>query len=204
MIAWALGIALSVLAAGEDVLNGDVRFARWVQKLDGNLPESLADFGNWIGAYKTGVVIAVVVAVWLGRRRRAQDVLLLGMVIGIRGLNTTVKGWIDSPRPTSDLVRVTENANGLGFPSGHSSGAMILFGALAWVSWQNLPPGMLRLVAVTGSFVIVLLVGAARIFTGAHWPSDVLGGYLLAIATLLTLIYLIGRFLRSGSRLWSF
>lgn len=97
-----------------------------------------------------------------------------------------------------------ENANGLGFPSGHSSGAMILFGALAWVSWQNLPPGMLRLVAVTGSFVIVLLVGAARIFTGAHWPSDVLGGYLLAIATLLTLIYLIGRFLRSGSRLWSF
>jgi membrane-associated phospholipid phosphatase len=48
------------------------------------------------------------------------------------------------------------------------------------------------------------VVGAARIFTGAHWPSDVLGGYLLAIATLLTLIYLIGRYLRSGSRLWTF
>ncbi len=168
------------------------------------LPEALADFGNWIGAYTTGVVVALVVGVWLGRLGRAQDVLLLGAVIGIRALNTTVKGWIDSPRPTPDLVRVTERADGLGFPSGHSSGAMILFGALAWISWQNISPGLLRMTAVAGSILIVFVVGAARIFTGAHWPSDVLGGYLLAIAALLTLIYLIGRFLRSGSRLWSF
>lgn len=203
-IAWALGLTLSVLAVGDGVLRGDVRFARWVQTLDGDIPEAVADFGNWIGAYTTGLVIAIVVALWLGRLRRAQDVLLLGTVMGIRALNTTVKGWIDSPRPTPDLVRVTEQADGLGFPSGHSSGAMVLFGALAWISWQNLPPGLLRLIAVAGSFVIVLVVGFARIFTGAHWPSDVLGGYLLAIATLLTLIYLIGRYLRSGSRPWNF
>jgi undecaprenyl-diphosphatase len=203
-IAWALGLTLSVLAAGDGVLDGDVRFSRWIQRLDGALPEALADFGNWIGAYTTGVVIAIVVAVWLGRLRRAQDSLLLGLVMGIRALNTTVKGWIDSPRPTPDLVRVTERADGLGYPSGHSSGALILFGALAWISWQNLPPGKLRLVAVAGSILVILVVGAARIFTGAHWPSDVLGGYLLAIATLLTLIYLIGRYLRSGSRLWTF
>ena len=203
-IVWALGLTLSVLAAGDGVLRGDVRFARWVQKLDGDLPEAVADFGNWIGSYTTGVVIAIFVALSLGRLRRAQDVLLLGTVMGIRALNTTVKGWIDSPRPTPDLVRVTEQADSLGFPSGHSSGAMILFGALAWISWQNLPPGLLRLMAVAGSFLIVLIVGFARIFTGAHWPSDVLGGYLLAIATLLTLIYLIGRYLRSGSRMWNF
>jgi len=204
VIAWALGLTLSLLAAGDGVLDGDVRVAGWVQFPDGKLTEVLADVGNWIGSYATGAVIAIAAALWLGRLGRAQDVLLLGAVMGIRALNTTVKGWIDSPRPSQDLVRVTERADGLGFPSGHSSGALLLFGALAWISWQNIPPGMLRAVAIAGSILIVLLVGAARIFTGAHWPSDVLGGYLLATATLLTLIYLIGRYLRSGSRQWNF
>jgi undecaprenyl-diphosphatase len=204
VIAWVLGLTLSALAAGDGMLDGDVRVARWVQWLDGTVPEALADFGNWIGTYSTGVVIAIVIALWLGRLRRSQDVLLLGLVMGIRALNTTVKAWIDSPRPTPGLVRVTERADGLGFPSGHSSGAMILFGALAWISWQNLPPGQIRSAAIAGSILIVFVVGAARIYTGAHWPSDVLGGYVLAIAMLLTLIYLIGRYLRSGSRLWTF
>ncbi len=35
VIAWALGLTLSLLAAGDGVLDGDVRFARWVQQLDG-------------------------------------------------------------------------------------------------------------------------------------------------------------------------
>lgn len=203
-IVWTLGVVLSVLAAGDGVLGGDVRVARWVQKADGTVPETLADVGNWIGAYTPGAVIALAVVIWLGGLRRAQDALLVVAVMGIRALNTTVKGWIDSPRPTSDLVRVTEHADGLGFPSGHASGAMLLFGALAWVSWQNIPPGPLRSAAVAVLIAIILVVGAARIYTGAHWPSDVIGGYVLAIAALLTLVYLIGRFLRSGSRLWSF
>src|SRR5688500_13981606 len=99
MISWALGLSLSVLAAGDGVLDGDVRVADWVQTPDGSFTEALAVFGNWIGSYTTGVVIAIVVALWLGRLRRAQDALLIGTVMGIRALNTTVKGWIDSPRP---------------------------------------------------------------------------------------------------------
>lgn len=202
-VAWVIAVSLSFAAAGDGVLAGDVRVARWVQQVDGRVVDRVADFGNWVGAYWTGVAISALVAVPLGIMRRWREIALLVMVIVIRALNTTIKGWIDSPRPTPDLVRVTEDADGLGFPSGHASGAMLVFGALAWICWTNIQPDIGRRLACAIYLALVAIVGFARISTGAHWPSDVLGGYVLGIAILSTLTIAIGRFERVERRQWS-
>ncbi len=193
LVAWGLGFVLSVLAAGDSVLPGDTGVARWVQRADGSGATTIADLGNWVGSYRTGAVITATVVVGLAVARRWAGIVLLLAVMLTRALNTMVKSWIDSPRPTPNLIRITEDADGLGFPSGHASGAMLLFGALAWIAGTWVPAGLWRTLTVTGCVVTISTVGWARIFTGAHWPSDVLGGYLIGFAVLGSIVIALTR-----------
>ena len=187
---WGVTLGLSVADAGDGVLPGDVAIARRVQTLDGPLADAVEAFGNWVGSFPIGFAIALPVAIVLGWRHRWRVVALLVAVHVIRALNTTIKGWTDSPRPTPDLVRITDTAGGFGFPSGHAMGSLLVFGALALIAWRELPPSPLRPAAVAACLAVVLAAGLARIRIGVHWPSDVLGGYLYGAAFLLTLLTL--------------
>ena len=174
----AAAVALTFAASGENVLPGDRAFARFVQDAPQPPARWLADFGNWIGSGRVGSVLAAVVIVALLVVRRPWDagiVLLAGIA---RFLNGSLKELINSARPTADLVRVTEIRETLGFPSGHAMGSMLGFGALAVIATRLLPDHRARWVAQIACAALVLLVGFGRIYTGAHWPSDVLGGYL--------------------------
>lgn len=188
LVIWLLWMPLALVAAGDDVVPGDLRVARWVQHADGAVAKSVAALGNRAGEYWTGVVLSVPLAIAFTVARRWRPVALLVAILAIRALNNTVKGLIDSPRPTPDLLRVTEEAHGLGFPSGHAMGATLLFGALAVIAWHSLPAGPWRGATVLVCLAIVPVVGFGRVQTGAHWPTDVLGGYLLGAAILLSLI----------------
>ncbi len=65
------------------------------------------------------------------------------------------------------------------FPSGHATASMTLFGFLAVASARLIPKGAGRLFVVISFVGAVLLVGTSRIFLGAHFLSDVIGGWLL-------------------------
>ena len=63
------------------------------------------------------------------------------------------------------------------FPSGHSMGSLICYGLLAYVLVLVLRRAWVRLLAVSGLSVLVLAIGFSRIYLGAHYVSDVVGGY---------------------------
>lgn len=63
------------------------------------------------------------------------------------------------------------------FPSGHAGASLVVCLALVAVAWRR--PAA-RWVAAAGALVVVLGAGFGRPYLGVHWPSDVLGGYLLA------------------------
>jgi membrane-associated phospholipid phosphatase len=188
LVLWLLGIMLALVAAGENVVPGDPRFARWVQNADGAVARAVAALGNRAGAYWTGLALSLPLIIGFAWTRRWRPVILLVAVLAIRALNNTIKALVDSPRPTPDLVRVTEDAHGLGFPSGHAMGATLTFGALAVLTWRYLPTGPWRTSIALACLAMIPVVGFGRIQTGAHWPTDVLGGYLLGAAILLTLV----------------
>lgn len=64
------------------------------------------------------------------------------------------------------------------FPSGHSLMSMILFVALLHLSWET---HWRKWVMIIGGFFVVG-IGWTRMYLGVHFPSDVLGGWMLAIA----------------------
>jgi undecaprenyl-diphosphatase len=79
-----------------------------------------------------------------------------------------------APRP--DLLPHLDIVHSFSFPSGHSAGAMILFGGLALISGR-------RWTYVLGG-AGVALIGVSRIWLGVHWPSDVLAGWIVGVGWL--------------------
>lgn len=65
------------------------------------------------------------------------------------------------------------------FPSGHATASMALFGFLAVASARLIPRDQGRMLAVSSFVAAILLVGLSRIVLGAHFLSDVVGGWLL-------------------------
>jgi undecaprenyl-diphosphatase len=76
------------------------------------------------------------------------------------------------------------------FPSGHTVHYVVFFGFLCFLVFTLLRPRALRWAMLGLLAGMMLLVGPARIHLGAHWASDVLGGYLFGAAMLLGIISL--------------
>jgi undecaprenyl-diphosphatase len=64
-------------------------------------------------------------------------------------------------------------------PSGHASGSFALFLALAVLAGRGQPP-RLRLTWLLVGCIPALAIALSRVYLGAHWPTDVLAGAMLA------------------------
>jgi len=87
---------------------------------------------------------------------------------------------------TVDVVRPPAASSGFGFPSVSVTMATITFGFFAVLIGRELP-GRTRVWPYLVSGIVVTIIGFARIYLGAHWLSDVIGGMLFGIFWLLVL-----------------
>jgi undecaprenyl-diphosphatase len=186
VIAFAAAIALSVQAATGHLMPFDRPYYDEIQHVPGGrFCEPVAN-ALAVGIVEYAVLLVAAAYAWLaGDRMLAASVVL---VVAARALNMPIKELIERPRPGADDVLISDPAPGYGFPSGHASTVMLVFGYAAVVAMLH-APRLAAAVVVTLSVAAMLLVGWDRIYDGAHWPSDVLGGYasgasLLAIAVL--------------------
>lgn len=106
----------------------------------------------------------VLAAVVTRRWQPPVAVLVAGLVVGFG--TDQLKSWSDRPRPVG--VRIRDHASGAGFTSGHTANAF----AMATVLAVLVLPGRWRWVALA----LAAGVGLGRMYVGAHYPLDVLGG----------------------------
>ena len=99
-----------------------------------------------------------------------------------------------------ELARGSGNDEERSFPSGHVTGAVLFYG-LVFVLAGRIQHPLLRRTVRTAAAVPIGLVGFARVWDGAHWPTDVLGAYALGTALLVPLVLLYRRLDASVGRL---
>lgn len=125
----------------------------------------------------TPITIAIAGIFWALRFRLEAIFILLTSSSAI--LNALVKRLIKRPRPTSqELVTVVRVINEPSFPSGHVMHYINFFGFLDYLLATNWCSGKLRNILITISTAMILLIGPSRVYLGAHWPSDVMAGYI--------------------------
>jgi undecaprenyl-diphosphatase len=142
----------------------------------------------WFQTIGTDITLWIVVAlmggmaVWVRRPFRALAILFAFFV-----LDLVVRiGWATWHRQRPDLVLGGAIAPGYAsFPSGHTAKTLAVYGILAWF-WARASRSWLERIL---AFVIVaaldLLTAYGRMRMGAHWPSDLLGGFTLGLFWLL-------------------
>jgi undecaprenyl-diphosphatase len=174
----ALTFQLSVEAAEEETVSGDVLVSSWVQRASVPGIEYLVEFLNWIGRPIPLAMLTGIVAVGLMSRRRYAEAILILPATGTHAVNAILKNVIQSPRPTNEYVTVHDHAAGFGFPSGHTMAVVVFCGVVAYLAWRLIERRRYQYAVHAIVALAVVGIGFSRIYSGAHWPSDVLGGYL--------------------------
>ncbi|AZM51912.1 hypothetical protein DMA15_04320 [Streptomyces sp. WAC 01529] len=137
---------------------------------------------DWVWDPWTMRALCAVVVIWLvARGARWLALWLAGTCLVASVVQQSLKAAVDRPRPVwQDPVDMAHYA---AFPSGHAMTAAVVCGLLLWLlRLYGVGPVAWR-VAVVLAVLSVAGVGVTRVWLGVHWPSDVLGGWLLGALT---------------------
>jgi len=118
--------------------------------------------------------------------RRFADAMMVFGGLAVIGIGHGLKTLVDRPRP--DYYLLDSLPQGLSFPSGHSLLAVMLGGALIYLVGLWVRPIWLRRGIQAVLILLVIGMGASRVYLGVHWPSDVIGSYVLGVMALVGLI----------------
>jgi undecaprenyl-diphosphatase len=136
-----------------------------------------------------GVVpVNIIVMLYLVLNKRYREGLFWVLCVGGSALlNLGVKTHFARGRP--DFWNPIIEETSFSFPSGHAMASATLATALVLLAWRTRYhwPAVLLLPA------FALTVGAARIYLGVHYPSDILAGFAVAVAWVMAMHQVVGR-----------
>lgn len=161
-----------------NILPGDLQITRAAQR---RRTPSRDRFWTAVAApgfpiLSTPLVAVAAAAFWM--LRLPVEAIFVVLANGTNGANWLIKRVVRRERPTGRLVHVARVINEPGFPSGHVMHYLSFYGFLAAAALANLRPSRLRRAIVAACVAMIGLVGPSRVYLGAHWPSDVMAGYL--------------------------
>jgi len=158
----------------ESVLNWGIEVVLWFQQFSPalDLPfEILTSLGD-----KEFYLLLMPLVYWCINRREGARLFML--LLFSAWLNEGAKLLADQPRPFNydpRVIKLVHEDSG-GLPSGHTQSAVVVWGYLAW-RFKKQPLWLL-------AGFLILSIPLSRIYLGAHFPIDLLGGYALGALVL--------------------
>ena len=127
------------------------------------------------GVYCIGVVSIFLTVFLLVKKQYYKALFVTFTMGGIALFNIFLKTLFDRTRPDLWEHLVTETS--FSFPSGHSSASAALAFVVVLLLWRT----KWRTLSIILGVVYVLAIGLSRMYLGVHFPTDVLGGWLLGL-----------------------
>jgi membrane-associated phospholipid phosphatase len=119
-------------------------------------------------------------------KKKRRYALTFSLMIAIGAiLNRVLKNIIERPRP--DLFPLVHE-NQFSFPSGHAMNSFVFYSTITYFVYRITKSIKLTVISGIISGILILLIGLSRIYLGAHYPSDVLGGFIAGLCWLTTVI----------------
>jgi undecaprenyl-diphosphatase len=143
-----------------------------------------------LAAYIPLAALAVGFILWLFvNHRRREALMVIVLLVAVTAGSELVKELVARPRPPDTNTVVPGVV--YSFPSGHELETTTILGIFALATWRSSLALAVRYGVLLVAVVLVVLVGVGRVSLDAHYPSDVLAGFLagmgfLAIYALLT------------------
>jgi membrane-associated phospholipid phosphatase len=135
----------------------------------------ISAFSGFVGI---GVAVVVIAATFLFRRPATLLVTFSALYAAVYNV---VNIMVRRPRP-SGVAHTTSKMIGYGFPSGHVGFFVWLSVIAVLLLARDRLPRVPYILCWLLAAMFVAAVGLSRIYVGAHWPSDVIGGLLVGIA----------------------
>jgi membrane-associated phospholipid phosphatase len=153
----------------------DERFAGWLHHEATATGVDVFEVVTVVGGTAFLAALTGLAALLLVRRDRLAAGYVVAVFAGVEALNLALKLAFARERPQLDHPFV--HLDTYSFPSGHASGSIAVYGALAILLARRSDGWPARAAVVIAALTVVAVVGFSRLYLGAHFLSDVLAGF---------------------------
>jgi len=163
-------------------------FLQWDRALATTLPaiglqnpatlKPIMNAGYYIGDW--GIIgLAILLSIYFIAKRSWQELAMVaGGTVGTTILFESLSNLIGRARPPTQIWIILKIP---GFPSGHALSVVTFFGLLAYLLAPKMRSAFGKGSVISLAVLIMLFVGFTRVFTAAHYLTDILSGYALGI-----------------------
>lgn len=156
------------------LIDADLSVHNMMQGLRNAPADEIMTMVTMLGDGAVMIAVAVAMLAWLLWRREWRIAAAVFVTIfAARLFVPLMKLWLQRPRP----VELSGLPEVFSFPSGHTTFATVTLGVFAVLATHGLRSWG-KAVVFAGTGIAIIAIAYSRIYLGAHWMSDVLGGFL--------------------------